>query len=61
MRLFRLGYSWGGFESLVVPVRPDPARTVMEPPQGTLLRLHAGLEDPDDLLADLNSAFSILS
>jgi cystathionine beta-lyase len=60
MRLFHLGYSWGGFESLVVPVPTDSARTMMEHPQGTLLRFHVGLEDPDDLLADLDNAFSAI-
>jgi cystathionine beta-lyase len=53
---FGLGYSWGGFESLIVPaqikrsVKPFPAR-------GPVLRLHAGLEDAGDLRADLEKAF----
>lgn len=57
MRLFRLGFSWGGFESLVLPIRPDPARTLLPSPEGTLLRLHVGLEAVEDLLADLDAAF----
>ena len=50
--LFGIGYSWGGFESLVVPV--DPPRTATRPEwDGPLVRLHIGLEHPDDLIADL--------
>jgi cystathionine beta-lyase len=55
LRLFGIGYSWGGFESLVLPV--DPYRTVSKPPAPNLVRLHIGLEDPADLIADLESAF----
>src|SRR5438270_2563195 len=55
LELFGIGYSWGGYESLVLPV--DPVRTVSEPPAGNLVRLHIGLEDPDDLIADLANAF----
>ena len=52
LELFGIGYSWGGFESLVVPA--DPVRTASAaPPAGRLVRLHVGLEDPDDLIADL--------
>ena len=51
--LFGIGYSWGGFESLALPVH-ERARTVRrEKPSGALIRLHIGLEDPDDLIADL--------
>lgn len=60
LKLFKLGYSWGGFESLILPVGPDPARRLLAFPEGTLLRLHVGLEDADDLLADLDRAFSVL-
>lgn len=54
LALFRLGVSFGGYESLVVPVDPRlfpgmAARTL----EGPLLRLHVGLEDPADLIADL--------
>jgi cystathionine beta-lyase len=50
--LFGIGYSWGGFESLAVPA--DPVRTATRPDfQGPLVRLHIGLEHPDDLIADL--------
>jgi len=54
LELFGIGFSWGGFESLALPV--DPHRTVTEPPAKNLVRLHIGLEDPDDLIADLAAA-----
>jgi cystathionine beta-lyase len=55
LELFGIGYSWGGYESLVLPV--DPYRTVTQGPASNLVRLHIGLEDPDDLIADLANAF----
>ncbi|UKJ72689.1 cystathionine beta-lyase [Azospirillum brasilense] len=61
LELFGLGYSWGGFESLILPARPAAIRTATrwtEP--GTMLRLHAGLEDVDDLIRDLDGAFARL-
>jgi cystathionine beta-lyase len=54
LKLFGIGYSWGGYESLVLPV--DPYRTITDPPGGNLVRLHIGLEDVDDLIADLAAA-----
>ncbi|HEX8639803.1 MAG TPA: cystathionine beta-lyase [Allosphingosinicella sp.] len=52
LQLFGIGYSWGGFESLVVPA--DPVRTATSTEwEGPIVRLHIGLEDPDDLIADL--------
>ncbi len=52
LELFGIGYSWGGFESLAVPA--DPVRTATRQEwEGPLVRLHVGLEDPDDLIADL--------
>ena len=57
LKLFGIGYSWGGFESLAVPA--DPARSVGKPQNdGPLVRLHVGLEDPDDLIADLAAALA---
>ncbi len=53
--LFGIGFSWGGYESLVLPV--DPIRTVSRPPATNLVRLQIGLEDPEDLIADLAAAF----
>ena len=55
MELFTIGYSWGGFESLIVPSAPSAARSATkwtEPEPG--IRLHVGLEDPEDLIADLD-------
>jgi cystathionine beta-lyase len=52
---FGIGFSWGGYESLVLPV--DPIRTVSKPPATNLVRLQIGLEDPEDLIADLAAAF----
>lgn len=54
LQLFGIGYSWGGYESLVLPI--DPYRTVTRPPAGNLVRLYVGLEDVEDLMADLGSA-----
>lgn len=62
MELFGMGYSWGGFESLILPVRPGAIRTATrwdEP--GIVLRLHAGLEAADDLIHDLDGAFARLN
>jgi cystathionine beta-lyase len=61
MSLFRLGYSWGGYESLLVPTYPSDLRSAerWEAP-GPSLRLHVGLEDVDDLIADLEQGFDRL-
>ncbi|WP_207462266.1 cystathionine beta-lyase [Azospirillum sp. SYSU D00513] len=58
LELFGMGYSWGGFESLILPAKPAAIRTATrwEEP-GLLLRLHAGLEDVDDLIRDLERGF----
>jgi cystathionine beta-lyase len=54
LELFGIGYSWGGFESLAIPADVDKLRTVTKRDYGgPLVRLHIGLEDPDDLIADL--------
>jgi cystathionine beta-lyase len=57
LQLFRIGYSWGGVASLVLTPNLDAS------PHATrygdrLVRFYVGLEDPDDLIADLESAFS---
>ena len=58
--LFAIGYSWGGYESLALPVHPHRARTVRrEKPAGAMIRLHIGLEDPDDLIADLEQGLKL--
>ena len=61
MGLFALGFSWGGFESLIAPLAPGQARTAKawnEPTPG--VRLHIGLEDADDLMADLDKGLARL-
>ncbi len=60
MELFGMGASWGGFESLILPVHPERLRTAVPWTGGPVLRLHAGLEDKDDLIADLVSGFGRL-
>lgn len=65
LELFGIGYSWGGFESLAVPVDPAPLRSAMTwPPEGLArkdrfgVRLSIGLEDPADLIRDIEQAFT---
>jgi len=63
--LFTMAYSWGGFESLILcnqpeeitKIRPNISRKL----EGTLIRIHVGLEDVDDLIEDLNAGFKRLS
>jgi cystathionine beta-lyase len=56
LTMFGIGYSWGGFESLAIPVEPE--RTVSKPPAQNIIRLQIGLETPDDLIVDLDRAFA---
>jgi cystathionine beta-lyase len=59
LQLFSIGYSWGGFESLAVPADVERLRTAARRDHGgPLVRLHVGLEDPQDLIADLASALA---
>lgn len=71
LKLFGIGYSWGGFESLVLPIYPHEHRTVMPAPtlpdassggSGAMpaVRLSIGLEDTEDLIADLAQALDKL-
>jgi len=53
LEFFALGYSWGGYESLIVPANLRGARSVRPWSGGPLVRLHIGLEDPQDLIGDL--------
>jgi cystathionine beta-lyase len=58
LKLFGLGFSWGGYESLAIHCGPQIRRTAERGRrEGPLLRLHVGLEDPADLIADLDQAF----
>ncbi len=53
--LFGIGYSWGGFESLALPIDPHRYRALPQPPRaGLMVRLQIGLEDADDLIDDLH-------
>lgn len=62
MKLFGMGFSWGGYESLILPVRPQTVRSAKPwTTAGPVLRIHAGLEDPDDLIADLEAGFERLN
>ncbi|NVN86198.1 MAG: cystathionine beta-lyase [Rhodopseudomonas sp.] len=62
VQLFGMGYSWGGFESLVIPFDCTTYRTVTKwEPGGPALRFHIGLESVDDLKADLERGFAALN
>lgn len=59
LELFGKGASFGGFESLAVPLEPARHRTVTTwPDRGPYIRVHVGLEDPGDLIADLERGFA---
>jgi len=60
LELFGIGYSWGGYESLALPIRPADYRSIARDPTGgrPALRLAIGLEDPEDLIADLAQALA---
>lgn len=59
LTLFGLGFSWGGFESLAIPVRLKGQRTVAPfDPDLQSVRLHIGLEDPEDLIKDMEQALT---
>jgi cystathionine beta-lyase len=60
LELFGLGYSWGGANSLVMPYRMTAIRRNWEG-KGTLVRFNIGLEDTDDLIADIEQALGKLS
>ncbi len=61
LELFSMGFSWGGFESLLIPTHPERTRTATSwNPGGPCLRFAIGLEDPDDLIADLAAGFDRL-
>ena len=61
LQLFGLGASWGGFESLVIPANMRAARSLTDwSDHGQLVRFHIGLEDPVDLIEDLQIAFEQL-
>lgn len=58
LEIFGIGYSWGGFESLAIHCDPQLRRSATETRhQGALIRLSIGMEDPEDLIADLEKGF----
>ena len=60
--LFGIGASWGGFESLAIPFDCSSIRTTTTwAPEGPTVRLHIGLEDPDDLIRDLELGLAALN
>ncbi len=62
MKYFGMGASWGGYESLLIPTNPAPLRTATAwRPEGQSMRIHVGLEDPADLIADLEAGFERLA
>jgi cystathionine beta-lyase len=62
LQIFGMGFSWGGFESLIVPFDCTAARTATAwKPEGPALRLHIGLEDIEDLKRDLERGFAALA
>jgi cystathionine beta-lyase len=62
LTLFGMGYSWGGFESLILPFDPRDYRTATTwQAEGPAIRLHVGLEDIEDLKADLEAGFARLA
>jgi cystathionine beta-lyase len=61
MELFSMGYSWGGYESLIIPTQPAKLRSATRwDHAGPSLRIHAGLEAVEDLIADLEAGFARL-
>src|SRR6185437_2624141 len=62
LQLFGMGYSWGGYESLVIPFDCRSYRTATKwDPGGPALRLHIGLESVEDLISDLDRAFGAMA
>ena len=61
LQLFGIGLSWGGYESLVLPMDAPRRNTQTWDLKGPLVRIHAGLEDAGDLAADLCQALEAAS
>ncbi|MBB5987961.1 cystathionine beta-lyase [Sphingobium lignivorans] len=57
--LFGIGYSWGGYESLAIPVDLKGLRSATAPARGPLVRVNIGLEDVADLIADIEQALAV--
>ena len=62
LNLVGIGFSWGGFESLAVHVSPERYRTASPwTDEGPVIRFHAGLEDIDDIKADIENGFAAMA
>ncbi len=62
LKLVGIGFSWGGYESLAVHVAPERYRTATSwTDEGPVIRFHAGLEDIDDIKADIDNGFTAMS
>ncbi len=59
LKLFGMGFSWGGYESLIVPANLHRSAAPFKA-EGPVVRIHAGLEDADDLIADLEQGLAKL-
>ncbi|CAH0340594.1 cystathionine beta-lyase [Rhizobium sp. CECT 9324] len=57
LNIFGLGWSWGGYESLAIMVNLDDRTIRKAPEEGALIRLQVGLENVEDLIADLEAGF----
>ncbi|MEQ8640885.1 MAG: cystathionine beta-lyase [Alphaproteobacteria bacterium] len=61
LKLYGMGASWGGYESLILPTHPEASRSATTwATDGPCLRIHCGLEDMEDLTADLDAGFARL-
>jgi cystathionine beta-lyase len=62
MHHFKIGFSWGGYESLILPIGSAPAKRSVAPwkSEHKMIRLHIGLEDPQDLIDDLSAGLERL-
>jgi cystathionine beta-lyase len=63
MKIFNIGASWGGCDSLILPIDPKSmSRSVMSSDYDeSFVRIFCGLKDPEDLISDLNAALARLS
>jgi cysteine-S-conjugate beta-lyase len=60
-RFFSIGYSWGGYESLIMPAKIGALRTAVPWSGGALVRIHCGLESPADLIEDLREGLDAMA
>jgi len=62
LKLHGMGASWGGYESLMIPANPNTSRSATRwEIEGQCMRIHVGLEDPDDLIADIEAGLERLN